>query len=203
MELKELQHLDKKFTYQQTIEYWTKRSPFWITDIEAGEHSFSKELKDLISSLSFQSVLDYGCGVGQASVELFNDKEYRGCDITLNMVVEAQKRNRNKFFFWTDPNFSLALHDLKTDLIFTHTVLEHIPPNQYKGIINTLLDNCKIGVFVENNLLSAAWTDNVPHGFNHDYLNDLSKYGQVKVIKIKDYLADTNNAIYIAKGKLS
>ncbi len=183
-----------RFTYKECKEYWYTRK--WDEEIDDDKHQISLEIKSLIEDIRFDSVLDFGCGIGQTSKILFSQKEYLGVDFSKRQIEIARIRYPLKKFLlvdasqsnWTPPD---------VDLLFTHTVLEHIPSPEFEQITDRLLKCCKMAIFVEADIEKALWKKEFPYGFNRDYKTLFNAC----VIKINDPKADRVNSIFIIKGK--
>ncbi len=87
-----------------------------------------KMLDDLLDRpLRGKSILEVGCGPGGnlAAIEALGPKVITGCDCSSEMLVRA--RNRTHAELVQSEETTLPFPDRRFDLVFTVTVLQHIP----------------------------------------------------------------------------
>ncbi len=87
-----------------------------------------KMLDDLLNlPLRGRSILEVGCGPGGnlAAIEVLGPKDITGCDSSPEMLARA--RNRTHAELVQSEETALPFPDRRFDLVFTVTVLQHIP----------------------------------------------------------------------------
>jgi SAM-dependent methyltransferase len=100
-------------------------------------------------SLSRGVVMDFGCGVGrltQALAEEF-DTCY-GVDVSPKMVELAEQFNRfgDRCKYILNSRSDLSIFDANFfDFIYTHIVLQHMPPELMKGYLREFIRTLKVG----------------------------------------------------------
>jgi len=150
--------------------YWEKRADSW--DKQAQTDKVKKDkLRGIIQSLSFDSVLDVGCGNGRFT-PLFDDKEYSGFDISERLIEICKEYFPKKDFFVSSVEEVDKHVNGKIDLLFCYTTLEHVPPQNIQKAVDALK---KVG----KQLLLIEPKDFTPFGnycFNHQY----SKYFNIR-----------------------
>lgn len=141
-------------------EYWNKRAEYFNEDeykavcvFVAPRHvneyldmlqkfTFSK-LLDKIGSLKNKKVLEIGCGIGRWAKYLVEREptiHYTGIDISPKMVEIAKKRVPSASFLNMSGD-NLRFKDESFDLVFSITVLHHIP---YDKQIKTIKEMCRV-----------------------------------------------------------
>ncbi len=102
-----------------------------------------------------KTVLDFGCGVGNAIPELFNTfhpKRLVGLDPSRLSLDFAQRTSSNLSVDWTHDGSSISSSSI--DLVYTSGVFHHIPPedrNEELSKIHRWLRPGAILAFFENN----------------------------------------------------
>lgn len=87
-----------------------------------------------------QRVLDFGCGVGRFTRLLHDDlgRDAVGVDVSPTMVNMARDRNRGIDFRVIEPTQPLPFGDDTFDVVFTSTVLQHVPDAEFKHLVSEL-----------------------------------------------------------------
>lgn len=107
----------------------------------------SKLLKQ-IPDINDKKVLEVGCGVGRwANLIISIGAEYIGVDISPEMVKIAKKNNPTGNFYVIDGE-CLPFPDNCFDLVFSVTVLQHIPYNKKEKIIQEMCRITKKGGYI-------------------------------------------------------
>lgn len=85
-------------------------------------------------------VLDFGCGVGRFTGRIARDckREVVGVDISPSMVEMARERNPGIDFRALQPGGVLPFADDTFDVVFTSTVLQHIPDEEFAAACREL-----------------------------------------------------------------
>jgi trans-aconitate methyltransferase len=91
-----------------------------------------KQIKHLLSNISYSSVIDYGCGTGRLTT-CFPPETYLGVDINKNAIKESKHTHKDYKF-----EVSNLQKEYETDLTLFYTVLLHIDDNGIKNILNTI-----------------------------------------------------------------
>src|SRR4051812_20318733 len=95
-------------------------------------HSQERRLfEKILTPLSFESILEVGCGQGEklrALVNRFHPKQYFGIDVAPNALKIAEANLPGGVFEVAD--IQTAAPNIKADLIVCSNVLEHIPDDQ-------------------------------------------------------------------------
>ena len=96
----------------------------------------------LAPSLSKRRALDFGCGIGRLTLALTDHfDEVRGIDIAESMIARARQRNRVparcQFEVNRQPHLRRFAGDT-FDLVYSHLVLQHIPPRLMRRYIPEL-----------------------------------------------------------------
>jgi SAM-dependent methyltransferase len=119
-----------------------KRYGKWDVEefLESGEHQIEDALqhgKKLGFPLSFESALDFGCGVGRLTRALAGRfKTCVGVDISPAMIQQARRLNADRpgctFVLNTTDDLAFA-SDRSFDLIYCDIVLQHLPSHSTIG----------------------------------------------------------------------
>ncbi len=104
-----------------------------------------KNLEDLDVELRYDSVLDFGCGVGRVSRAFASRfKQVIAIDVSSTMLDEARKANRHvdniNFIHNTAEDLSLIPSD-SVDCVYTNMVLQHMSPRKQLAYIRGF---CKV-----------------------------------------------------------
>ncbi|MFQ6083223.1 MAG: class I SAM-dependent methyltransferase [Candidatus Aminicenantia bacterium] len=126
-------------------------------------HDIGKRCQQKRGQLSFQTILNLGCGNGQESEELANQLLCKiiGVDIEFNFIKISNK----KVNFCQNNSENLSFKDESFDAVYCYHVLEHIL-NYHKALseIKRILKKggvCYIGVPNKHRLLGSLGTDRV------------------------------------------
>jgi len=137
-----------------------KEDPYWavLTDpkmkgnnwdeeefFTSGLHTIQREVKKIKRmhpDFTFQSALDFGCGVGRLTQSLaqFFD-EASGVDIAPSMIKLANEKNNreNCKFFLNDKNDLSLFGDEEFDFVYSIITLQHMQPKYSKNYISEFL----------------------------------------------------------------
>lgn len=143
--------------------YWDRRAESWVLQSDVDEVK-EKKLKNILSTIKFDSVLDVGCGSGRF-VNYFKDKKYTGCDIAKHLVDVCKERFPERDFYTSSVEDVKPLSNHKFDLVFCYTVLEHVPPENIQKAVDALKS-------VGKKMLIVEPVDFIPQGdycYSHDY----------------------------------
>ena len=151
--------------------YWYKRGQ---THILENESSFPKdELIQYLKTITFDSVLEFGCGWGKitkAILDNFNPSVYTAFDLSPHQLYNAKQECRNynvDFYLSTILQFE---SERKFDLVIGVEVLLHVLPKDITNTIKNLLNFSK-GYFIHADPQYQK-QDNVhriAHNFSHNY----------------------------------
>ena len=190
---KELSHDKYRKTMEKIMgydpkEYWEKRADDW--NIQADNMPIEiADVKEFYKKVKPKNVLDIGCGNGRW-IELMKEwgldlKNYTGMDVSKKLIDICKKK-------WTDLSFfdcklenmgSAGCGDkngnaMKYDLIFSYTTLEHVKPEDIKGVVETLKKSGKKLLLIE------------PTGFESKYYCHSHDYEKLFKVIEKKKLAD-------------
>lgn len=123
------------------IEHWRREGVTYERDFPGGE-VFEKQERVLVAALndlSFQSVLDAGCGFGRITGlidEHFGPIPITGIDISPEQIAGAKRRvPRARYYLSSILDFD---PDEAWDLVIASEVLMHQPPDQVGACIDRL-----------------------------------------------------------------
>ncbi len=153
-------------TYEP-LSYWRRRGQTFATQ----ELAFV----DLLSGLSFASVLDVGCGPGRLGAlvkGLRPDVSYTGIDISPDVLRLAAVRVPDGSFHET------TLADFRPrrtwDLVIASEILMHVPPPEVGDAIE------RLSALSNRHVVTIDWTTDGPaasHNFRHDYRTAFASSG--------------------------
>ncbi len=135
----------KRTEMYQDGEYF-KKNPTWDAADAVWKVQWIKELIDR-NSLSFQKVVDVGCGSGTLLQQLCNlyptIKKWEGYDISPQAIDLASQLKDNRISFY---NRNFLDNDIKeTDLLLTIDVVEHV--SDYYGFLEQLNKKSEYFIF--------------------------------------------------------
>lgn len=156
-------------TYDPVL-YWTTRGQGW--EQEAIDQGFwnaeNPPLLDLLATLSFESVLDVGCGFGRVGASIMRrwpGVDYTGVDVSPDLIEGARKR--------LGPEARLIIGDLATfdtdqqyDLVLAVSVLGHIRPEHVGGLLN------RMRRWANKDIVHVDWNEvgaQTEFQYGHDY----------------------------------
>jgi glycosyltransferase involved in cell wall biosynthesis len=162
------------YTKYDEKRYWEKRADSWDQQAQVDIVKRDK-LRQILDSLSFDSVLDVGCGNGRF-VPFFEGKDYAGFDISERLVEICKERFPDLTFVSSSVEESdkafgnIILPSQKHltrqfDLIFCYTVLEHVPPHNLDKAVAALKKLGKKMLLIE----PKDFVPNADYCYSHDY----------------------------------
>jgi trans-aconitate methyltransferase len=173
-------------------DYWGERGKYYEAEaIERGWVNVENEpLFRLLDTLEFSSVLEVGCGFGRVGAALkrhYPHIAYTGLDVSVDLIMAAQKRIGDGQFIATD--VATWDTDEKWDLVVAVSVLGHILPADIEVVI------AKMRKWANNDVVAIDWDEvgastsfQFGHDFGHlygDALRSLTPYGRQSVFHVK------------------
>ena len=129
----------KELTGYDPKSYWEERAPAWSKQAETMPVEW-EEVEKFVKKVNPGSVLDIGCGDGRwyPKMQEWGVKDYRGIDISSNLIKAAQFR-----FPHLEKNFETSkVEDYqpkdKVDLVFSYTCTEHIKPEDWDKAVESI-----------------------------------------------------------------
>ncbi len=163
------------FRSYSPTDYWVKRGRVYQKEFVHSKEFQEEEnvLIDYLKKLSFDTVLEFGCGFGRITkilLENFPIKKYVAFDLSPDQIINAKKlckdfKNVN-FHVSTIQDFKI---DERFDLVMSIEVLLHVPPYDIEQIMN------KLAGFSKHHIINADWYQEKsplirsPHNFLHNY----------------------------------
>jgi SAM-dependent methyltransferase len=167
------------------LEYWVKRGKTYQEKFrynkkfELQEKLLIDYLKDLLSTSSFSTVFEVGCGFGRITKLLLsnfpNIVEYLAIDFSPDQIENAKKfvrlhteQNLNLNFMVSDiRSFQIKK---KYDLVIACEVLMHVLPSEIEEVM------CKLVSMSNKHVVNIDWYEQpapnkqpAPHNFIHQY----------------------------------
>ena len=149
-------------------------------------------IEDFIKKNNVKSIVDFGCGDWQFSNLInFNDAEYLGIDL-VDSVIDSNNRKYSK----KNIKFSRfkAYREIpKADLLLVKDVLQHLPREEVKKIIDQLFINYKF-VIVTNCISPFNKLGNLIINYfsNKGIYNRKIKFGEFTYFDIRKYPYNLN-----------
>jgi SAM-dependent methyltransferase len=167
-------------------EYWFERGKKYRQEFRFNKNSELQEriligyLKNNLSSSSFSSVLELGCGFGRITklllTEFPNILEYVAIDLSPDQIENAKEfikpamhtKNRNPVNFVVSDIQSFQ-NEKKYDLVISAEVLMHVLPSEIEGVMTK-----SVGLSNEH-IINIDWYEKrppwnvAPHNFIHQY----------------------------------
>lgn len=156
-------------------DYWEKRGKVYKKEYKRSESSEKQEkiLVEYLKSLSFDTVLEFGCGFGRITkllLENFPIKKYVAIDLSPDQLSNAKDLCKEfdnvSFVQSTIQDFN---PDEKFDLVLGIEVLLHVIPEEINEVVKKLVNLSK------KNLVHIDWYQEKPpkirspHNFIHPY----------------------------------
>jgi len=181
----------RPFVKYKPDKYWLKRGKVYqkrFQRVEATEKQ-EKKLIDFLNQLTFETVLEFGCGFGRISKLLLDNfpiKEYYAFDLSPHQINNARKLCK-KF-----PNISFEVNkiqdfksDKKFDLVIGAEVLMHVLPTEIDNVVN------KLAGFAKYHIVNIDWYVDIltqklipnPHNFLFQYKEIYEKIPSVKSVE--------------------
>ena len=184
-------------------EYWEKRGRVYKKEYKYSELSEKQEkvLVDYMKSLSFDTVLEFGCGFGRITkvlLENFPIKKYVALDLSpdqLNNAKNLCKGYDNVTF--VQSTIQDFYPDEKFDLVLGVEVLLHVLPEEIDDVIKKLVSLTK------KHLVHIDWYEDrlpkirSPHNFIHEYKKIYRKIEGV--IEVKTHSVIDKQLLFHAK----
>jgi len=177
------------------LNYWEKRGKVYYDQFTYDDNTQREEtsLVNYLKTISFESVLEYGCGFGRITkllLDNFDIKQYKAFDLSPHQIDNAKKLCNNY-----DVDFTVSsIHDFvdsKTyDLVIGVEILMHVPP----ALINSEIE--KLSMFSKKYMVNVDFYEDLSntklakHNFLHQYAtiyNQLAKTNHVYRIKIDEH----------------
>lgn len=158
--------------------YWESRARSW-SDQARNMPIEIEEVKKVFEKTGAKDVLDIGCGDGRwyEHLKAWGVENYRGIDISENLIKAAQVRfphEKDNFFASKVED----LRDIKTDLIFSYTCLEHIKEEDFPKAVEAIKVCGKRLLLVEPMDFTSRY-----YCRSHDYRK---WFNVVEEVKLKD-----------------
>jgi len=178
--------LKNKFFKYKPYEYWKKRGVKYEEKFKETLEMNEQEqvLLQCLDKLSFNSVLEFGCGFGRMTKIILANypvKRYLAFDFSPDQVNNARK-NCNIYEnveFQVSTIEELVIKE-KFDLVFGAEVLLHIPPQNINEIIQQLV-NLTDRNFINIDFFPETPPNKMaPHNFIHPYLEIFNKIQKIK-----------------------
>ena len=185
------------------IEYWKKRGKVYEKEFVYSKnfHEQEKILLDVLKRLSFDSVLECGCGFGRITkliLKNFSISEYHAFDLSSHQINNAQKNCQNfdnvHFDISTIQDFET---DKKFDLVLSVEVLLHILPKDINQIITKMVNLSK------RDVINLDWYEKIipkkidPHNFIHQYRKLYENTDMVRAVN--QYSINNKQSIFHAQ----
>ena len=171
-------------TYQP-YQYWYKRGKKYQDEFEYSEFFKLQEkvFLNVLKDLSFESVLEFGCGFGRMTKlisENFPIKKYVAFDLSSHQIQNA-KKNCSSF----DVNFYVnTIQDFKLkekfDLVFGSEVLLHVKPQEVKQEVKHLLNYSNKNMLNIDFFPDEISNNLAKHNFIHPYEKIYLEFENVK-----------------------
>lgn len=128
------------------------------------KHPLRDKLREYLKTFDCETIFEFGCNAGYNILELSNmGKTVFGIDINKQAIEHGQKELKLNVQFG-DENYLKEMKTNSFDLVFTASVLDHIPPENIDSIITHLLRICK------KHLICSETQDEIDNDlFKHDY----------------------------------
>lgn len=147
-------------------EFWNN---YTLENKKKDNEEFSKFIRDLVTSLHANNVLEIGCNTGNDLKSFPENFQVNGIDLNENAINIAKERFPS-FKFQKGSIFKLPYEDSSIDFVFTHNVLNYIDENDIDNAIKEMyrvskkyILNCEIYDEKEEpiNGVEKAWKRNV------------------------------------------
>jgi len=166
-------------------EYWTRRGINYQKEFVYSENVLRDEkyVIDYLKSLSFGTVLEFGCGFGRVTklvLENFPIKKYKAFDISPTLISKAKTFCEN----FDNVSFEVSSiqdfqSDEKYDLAFGYTVLMHVKPKEIRRAMKNLVR------LANNDVINFDWSQKhspliiLKHNFLHGYKEIYESFEEV------------------------
>ena len=184
-------------------EYWKKRGRTYEKEFVYSKtfQDQEKALLDVLKQLSFDSVLECGCGFGRITKLVLNNfsiNEYNAFDLSPHQINNAQKNCQN----FDNVHFEVnTIQEFKTekkfDLVLSAEVLLHILPRDIDQIIKKMVNLSK------RDVINLDWYERIipkkidPHNFIHQYRKLYENTGLVQTVN--QYSINPKQSIFHAQ----
>lgn len=176
-------------------EYWIDRGRVYQKEFEYSKiyQEQEKALVGYLKGLSFDTVLEFGCGFGRITkllLENFPIKKYYAFDLSEDQIKNAQENCKE----FKNVNFSVStIQDFesneKYNLVLGVEVLLHVIPKEINQIISHLI------TLSDSHMINVDWYQEdlkrvrSPHNFIHQYekiYKNLNGVAEVKKKRINE-----------------
>jgi SAM-dependent methyltransferase len=210
-------------------EYWfnhgkTYKKEFrYNKNFELQEKILIDYLKNNVSSSSFSTVLEVGCGFGRITKLLLSNfphiREYLAIDLSPDQIENANELIKPAIETKGQvPNLTFLVSDIqsfqiqkKYDLVMASEVLMHILPSEIEEVM------CKVVSMSNQLIVNIDWYEEqtpskaAPHNFIHQYENiyrnmpDVLNVYRIPIMKKGSWLksVDTKQCLFPATKKIS
>jgi len=170
----------RKFWYSifkyEPKKFWLERGKTFYNDNPYNNESYKQQeqkLLDYLYGLDFSTVLEVGCGFGRITrllLDHFNIKEYLATEYSPDLVKHAMKLTADfgNIQFRTGMIQELKV-EKKYDLVFGTEVLQHIPPDEIKLVVDKLVNMSNKHVINIDTYVEHTPKNLARHVFVHNY----------------------------------
>jgi len=185
--VRKIGHIVKSY---EPINYWTKQGKNYLKEFVYSEQVLKEQEYhiDYLKSLSFETVLEFGCGFGRLTklvLENFPIKKYKAFDISPTLISDAKKFCEN----FDNVSFEVSSiqdfqSDEKYDLVFGYTVLMHVVPKEIRLAMKNLVR------LANNDVINFDWYQKhfpliiAKHNFLHSYKEIYESFEEVNSITV-------------------
>ena len=114
---------------------------FWNKYTDENESTYNQEfakfIRDLVTSLRSDSVLEVGCNTGNDLKEFPENVEVNGIDLN-DHALEIAKQKLPSFKFKKGSILDIPFEDSSIDFVFTHNLLNYIPNEEMEKAIKEM-----------------------------------------------------------------
>jgi ubiquinone/menaquinone biosynthesis C-methylase UbiE len=165
---------ERSFKHFSVEEYWMKRGKFYLEETMRQEEIYhaTQLVLRIVSTQTFDSLLDFGCGYGKCLKPLskhFAHKKLVGVDISSTMLQEAKNylADSSIELHKTD-GVTLPFADNSFDITLTSHVLIHNPPDKTAKIIKEIKRvTKKTSIHMESTVQNEDAEDYYCHDYEH------------------------------------
>lgn len=136
-------------TYAKQSSYWQNRRIDWLQAYGNVDHPHRDLILDALSSFTFRSVLELGCGAG-ANLHRINKQwpvvELAGCDINNEAITAARELTPSVHYLETAPAHKVFFGDKSTDIVLTDAVLIYYSPKMLRKLLRNITKMARVGI---------------------------------------------------------
>ena len=186
----------KLFTRKYDPEsYWYHTGEKLTSSVYDGGNKLKKKLMvtdtllELLRTLQFNTVLEYGCGWGFVTkivLDNFKVGDFVAFDVSPHRITEAEILCKNHSVDFQTTMIEDFKTNKKFDLVFSVGTLNHVRPEHIKPIIKKLLGFTKKDFVHANPPFDPTYKiERTTHSFRHNYKQIYQELGyDVKIITI-------------------